>query len=870
MQSPPRRRANWHLDPKSTAGIGVALLLVVLVGYTSRLIVAQVDAAFRSLAETHHMLAVLEDARQAVLDADADLDEAQRTGDAAGLMAAGDAVRASHEAVARARALIADDPPKQQRLDALDAELARREELVRHVAEIRDTERLKAALARLRKGGDRQAVKALLLRMRDDELALLRERSEQSTAAAARLTLVTSAASLLAVLGIAGAALLVNRAVGRRRAAEDALRCREEGYRLLFERASDAIVVIDPRGGFCDVNARAETLTGYTRTELLRLDLPALARGPDADRVRAMVHELEHSGGGVGEYTMVRQDGTEVRVEAAAGVLSAGRHHVILHDVSRRWREADALKQSQADLTVALEAEAQARRASDAARQAVIEAAPVAIVTLDLDRRVGLWNPAAERLFGWSAREIVGQPYPLAPPGKEAEYESHFRRLLRGESLLEVESQRRGKDGTLIDVSIEAVPLRATDGRIDGVLVVLTDLSERRRLEEQVRQAQKMEAVGRLAGGIAHDFNNLLTIILGYADLALLALSKRGPEAEQIEQIRRAGERASSLTQQLLAFSRKQVIQPEVLDVNAVVTDAEKMLRRLVGEDIKVALALARGIGRVRADAGQLHQVLDNLAVNARDAMPRGGRLTIETQSVELDAAYTQMHFAVKPGRYILLAVSDTGTGMDEAVRKRLFEPFFTTKGPGRGTGLGLATVFGIVKQGGGNIGVYSEPGEGTTFKIYLPVVEAEAEAPGPAAAPSPPPRGRETILVAEDEPGVRVFIADVLNNLGYAVLLAANGADAVRVAHAHTGSIHLLLTDVVMPELSGRELAESLQAHRPGLRVLFMSGYTDDAVVRHGVLQAEVAFLQKPFRADDLARKVRDVLGRSRESRLV
>ncbi|OLC71983.1 MAG: hypothetical protein AUH78_17050 [Gemmatimonadetes bacterium 13_1_40CM_4_69_8] len=375
-----------------------------------------------------------------------------------------------------------------------------------------------------------------------------------------------------------------------------------------------------------------------------------------------------------------------------------------------------------------------------------------------------------------------------------------------------------------------------------------------------------MEAVGRLAGGIAHDFNNLLTAILGSADLLLDTLSPDAPEREDLDEIRKAAKRAADLTRQLLAFSRQQLLAPQVLDVNALLTNLEKLLRRLIGEHIELRTALAPNVGAVQADPGQLEQVIVNLAVNARDAMPQGGQLTIETANAELDEAYAAEHFPARPGSYVLLAVTDTGTGMDAQTKSHIFEPFFTTKEKGKGTGLGLATVYGIVKQSDGYIWVYSEPGHGTSFKIYLPRV---AEAPGPARPGfelSASVRGSETVFVVEDDEMVRALIRRMLETRGYTVLLAPHGDEALQLLERHPGRVDLLMTDVVMPGMSGRDLADRVAERRPGIKVLYLSGYTDDAIVRHGVLEPGIAFLQKPFSADALARKVREVLDSPRQ----
>ena len=406
-------------------------------------------------------------------------------------------------------------------------------------------------------------------------------------------------------------------------------------------------------------------------------------------------------------------------------------------------------------------------------------------------------------------------------------------------------------------------PLRDSDGQVSGAICMSLDITDRKQLEEQLRQAQKMEAVGRLAGGIAHDFNNLLMVIQGYSDLLVERLPGADPLRRNAEQIQMASQRASSLTRQLLAFSRKQMLAPKILNVQGVVAEMEKILRRLIGEDIQLETSSSADLGLVRADRSQIEQVILNLAVNARDAMPHGGRLTIETANVELDSSYSHPPAVLSPGRYVMLAVTDNGCGMDAETQAHVFEPFFTTKEKGKGTGLGLATVYGVVKQSGGYVWVYSEPGRGTSFKIYLPRIEETAVPAGRDGKSETqiPQRGSETILLVEDEKGVRELAREYLASSGYRVIEAEDGHTALELATMHVGQIHLLLTDVVMPGISGRELAERVSQIRPGIKIIYMSGYTDQAVVHHGILQNDAVLLQKPFTLMTLAGKLRELL---------
>jgi signal transduction histidine kinase/CheY-like chemotaxis protein len=434
----------------------------------------------------------------------------------------------------------------------------------------------------------------------------------------------------------------------------------------------------------------------------------------------------------------------------------------------------------------------------------------------------------------------------------------------RGEPTLPFETARLRKHGTRVEILLTPSPVKDENGVVIGVSGMSRDITARRQMEEQYRQLQKMEAIGQLAGGVAHDFNNLLTVINGCGELVLGRLPAGDPLRELIAEITRAGERAAALTRQLLAFSRRQVLDPKVLDLNAVLADLEKMLRRLIGEDVRLTTRLQPGLGRVKVDPAQIEQVILNLAINARDAMPRGGELIIETANIDLDGSYAKWHAEVHAGPYVRLRVCDTGQGMAEEVKRHIFEPFFTTKPPGKGTGLGLTTVYAFVEQSGGHIEVASEPGRGTAFMICLPCAE-ESGKPRSFAGTLRAPQGTETVLLVEDEPAVRALTRHVLQASGYTVLEASDGDEALHLAEQHSGSIHLLVTDVVLPALGGAQLGERLRIHRPELRVLFVSGYADDAIIRHGVRESEVDLLQKPFSPAVLAHKVREVLDRPR-----
>jgi PAS domain S-box-containing protein len=569
---------------------------------------------------------------------------------------------------------------------------------------------------------------------------------------------------------------------------------------------------------------------------------------------------------GIAALVLVRGRGLDVPFISVSGTLTEDMAVAAMKAGANDWVTKGQLKR----LIPAVERElreAKARaalRATEASFATMVQHAPVGIYRSTSDGRFVAVNDALVQLLGYaSVDEVLELDIARDVYADPTERQRLLARDINTDRVYdELETTWRRKDGRVLSMQLSVRTIRSATGHVEYYETFARDITEQRRLQAQLVQSQKMEAVGRLAGGVAHDFNNLLTVITTSCDLLLEDLAAGDSKREDVEQVRKAADGAAALTRQLLAFSRQQVLTPQVVDLGDVVHGVEKMLRRVIGEDVDLVTVLGSDTGAVKADVGQLEQVLMNLAVNARDAMATGGKLTIETANVEHDPEYAREQDAAPVSRFVMLAVSDTGVGMDEGTKARIFEPFFTTKGPGKGTGLGLATVYGIVKQSGGFIWVYSEPGLGTTFKIYLPRVDAAATPSAAAPASAGAPRGTETVLLVEDADAVRAVTHQALARQGYTVLDAPNGAEALRIAADHPGPIHLLLTDVVMPGLSGRQVSDQLARLRPDTKVLFTSGYTDDAVVRHGVLESGIAYLQKPFTVDGLARKVREVLG--------
>jgi PAS domain S-box-containing protein len=654
--------------------------------------------------------------------------------------------------------------------------------------------------------------------------------------------------------------LLAMEDVTEKRAAEESARQQARILQSVVDSMGDGLAVADEKGKFLLFNPAAEQILGVgpvdegpdawtaryslylpdgvTPCPAAEIPLARAIRGEAVDQVELFIKNQRNPSG-----ICISVTGRPLSDDH--GELRGGT--VVFRDITERKQMEQELRRISEHLT------------------RVTAASPAILYTIKVegDSLVPTWvSDNAVLILGFTMEEMLkpGWWVQNLHPDDRAAAIAQAATTEHG-ALVPQEYRFLRKDGSIVWIRGEMRVERDPAGKPRQIIGAWLDITEKKGLEGQLHQSQKMEAFGQLAVGVAHDFNSLLTIITGYSDMLLHGSIAPEKQRYFIREIRAASDKAAGLTRQLLAFSRKQMLQPVDLNLNTLVAETEKMLSRLIGEDIDLATELDPALGQVRADPSQIEQVIMNLAVNARDAMPTGGHLTIETRNVELDDNYVKKHPEAQAGTHVMLAVTDSGCGMDEATRVRVFEPFFTTKEVGKGTGLGLATVHGIVKQSNGCIEVYSEPGLGSTFKIYLPRLKETAESVRSLANETLMPVGTETILFAEDEEGVRGFVRLALESLGYTVLAARNGAEAEHICQQHSGPIHLLLTDVVMPKMSGRQLADQVAGQRPQIKVLYLSGYTDDAVVRHGVLQSGVAFLQKPLTSMVLAKKVREVL---------
>jgi two-component system cell cycle sensor histidine kinase/response regulator CckA len=630
---------------------------------------------------------------------------------------------------------------------------------------------------------------------------------------------------------------------------EAALRESEARYRLLAENSRDLIELLDHQGNVLYASPSHLQVLGYISDQLIHTNIFKVIHPDDTQPTRSSFRDLLASGTSARIALRLRnKTGEWVDVEAILSAINDDAHAVsgILlsaREITERRRVEAALRESEERYRLITE------NSSDL----------ISLIELDSDPRQIYASPSYLMVLGYDPTELVdtGQLELIHPDDRSNTTDQFLRIATNGTA--QATYRVRHADGSWRWIEVQATAI-TQQGRSYAVAVG-RDITERKRLEDQFLQAQKMESVGRLAGGLAHDFNNLLTAIMGNLELALDALPSDHIARDDLGEIQKATDRAAGLTRQLLAFARRQAIEPRIINLNDLIRNMDKLLRRLIGEDIDLVTLPAPELGQVKADPGQIEQVIVNLAVNARDAMPDGGKLTIETRNVMLDQNYTQQHIGMAPGNYVLLAVSDTGTGIDEETLRRIFEPLFTTKEKGRGTGLGLSTCYGIIQQHGGNIWPYSEVGHGSTFRVYLPRVDAPVEAHPQQGDVSALPHGTETVLLAEDEAAVRTMAARVLRERGYTVLEAIDGDEGLRVAREYAGPIHLLLTDVVMPHMSGRTLVDQVSGIYPSTKVLFISGYADSAIIHQGQLDPGVEFLHKPFSPSALARKVREVL---------
>ena len=633
----------------------------------------------------------------------------------------------------------------------------------------------------------------------------------------------------------------------------------------ILEAVPDAVIVVNRQGVIIQANSLMEALFAYTRDELIGQKIEMLVperQRPEHDRHRDQFHakpKIRRMGSGLDLYGR-RRDGSEFPVEISLSPIATGDGTMILsaiRDVSDRKRIEEELRRLNEELD---RRKSRELRDSQNRLALIVDSSQDAIIGKNLDGIVTHWNQGAEHIYGYTAQEMIGRPISmLAPKEREDEIPAILEKIRNGRRVEYFESVRVTKDKRSLHVSISVSPIHDVDGKVVGASTIARNITGQKKIEDELRQSQKMEAVGRLAGGIAHDFNNLLGIVTACSEL--LRSRADTESAEYIDNIREAAKRGASLTRQLLAFSRRQPVQTQLLDLHERLKEVNKLLRPLMGDDVEIALLPRPATAIIEADPGQLDQIVINLAVNARDAMPRGGKLILETAAFDCDESFAREH-SMTAGSYVMLAVSDNGTGMDEATRSRIFEPFFTTKELGKGSGLGLATVYGIVKQSGGHVWVYSEPGHGTTFKIYLPSAEHKLRT-APAAQPEALPLRREgaTILLAEDDPVMRRLTRKMLEGHGYKVLEAEDGKAALDVIGADHASVDLILADVVMKGITGPELVLRVIDSHPAIKVVYMSGYTGELVASQS-LDSAIRLLEKPFTRADLLKAVDAALG--------
>ncbi len=659
------------------------------------------------------------------------------------------------------------------------------------------------------------------------------------------------------VISVVGRALIddranVHRVIGTAQDVSERKRA-EERMSLLsqaVENSSEFIAMGDTNGNISFANDAWLRALGYTEQEVIGQSFQFILSPNNPAKILEEIDAKTFAGGWTGECLQQCKDGSDLPVLLSTGTLKDrdGKFSGVFgiaRDITYRKKMEDKLR----------------------LLAAIVESSEDAIISKTLDGIIQSWNRGAEQMYGYSAAEAIGKPIAmLCPPGQRDEIPALLDKVKRGEGVEHHESVRLRKDGKQIRIALTISPVRDRSGTIIGASAIARDITESKQMEEMFRQSQKMEAVGRLAGGVAHDFNNMLSVIIGYSEILLERTNTDVQMRQQCEEIKRAGERAASLTRQLLAFSRQQVLESRILNLNGSVAETEKMLRRLIGEDVELRTSLDPALGSVKADPGQIEQIIMNLAVNARDAMPHGGKLIIQTANELLDDDYAFHHPTCVPGRYVSLTVTDDGEGMTAETKARIFEPFFTTKELGKGTGLGLSTVYGVVKQSGGFIWVYSELGQGSVFKIYLPRIDTPEQRIQPLEPAPEFIRATETVLLVEDEPSVRKLTRSLLEQGGYTVLEADNGEHAVDIAQKHRGPIHLLLTDVVMPRMTGPMLVEKIAVIHPEAIPLYVSGYSGSFGTQSGLVPEGAALLQKPFTRAALLKKLRSLLDQNQE----
>ncbi len=661
------------------------------------------------------------------------------------------------------------------------------------------------------------------------------------------ISLVVSGLMLLGVLRIGGYFRIIRSAETARKRTEEAIHESEERYKDILENANDLIQSVDREGRFIYVNRKWLEILGYTKEEADRMTFTDILHKDRIPHCTALLEEVSH-GNAVDqvETVFITKNGKDVIVEGSINAVFKNGEFAATRGIFR-------------DITE--------RRQTEAFIKDILDNVGEGFIVIDREYRIISANKAFCDQVKMAAEEIKGRhcyevSHQILKPCFDAGEDCTVKRTFETGAPHTSLHTHYDTEGNAIYVETKSYPMKDTSGRIVSVIEIMNDVTEKKKLEDQLRHVQKMDAIGQLAGGVAHDFNNILTAIMGYGNILQMKMSADDPLRAFVDSILMSSEKAANLTQSLLAFSRKQIINPKPVRLSEIIKRVEKLLLRIIGEDIELNSRISEEEMTVLADSGQIEQVLMNLATNARDAMPDGGSLTITTEPVKLDRGYTKTHAYAKSGMYALIEISDTGVGIDRKTQERIFEPFFTTKETGKGTGLGLSIVYGIVKQHNGYINVYSEPGRGTTFKIYLPMIKSEVEE-AETADPAPPKGGTETLLVAEDNTEVRRLAKAVLEDFGYSVIEAVDGQDAIEKFREHRDEVRMLVLDVLMPNKNGKEAYDEIRKERPDIKVLFSSGYSRDIVEKKGILSGRVNFISKPLSPRELLEKVREILDR-------